>query len=71
VLVVRYGEEVGRSEVGGRSGFSWWREVVMGETGIGGGFFEKNIVRRVGNGRDTFFRMDSWLGGSPLYVCAV
>jgi len=33
-----------------------------------GGWFNDNIVRRVGNGVDTFFWTDSWVVGLPLCV---
>ncbi|KEH22809.1 hypothetical protein MTR_7g057840 [Medicago truncatula] len=69
VLVTRYGEKAGRLPVGGRSGSLWWREVAKIRDGIvvdGGGWFEESIERRVGNGVDTIFWTDSWLGGVPL-----
>jgi hypothetical protein len=37
--------------------------------GIGSGvgsWFDDNIRRVVGNGRNTFFLTDNWLGGAPL-----
>jgi len=35
--------------------------------GLGiGSWFEDNIRRVVGNGRNTFFWTDNWLGGVPL-----
>ena len=37
--------------------------------GVGSGlgsWFEDNTRRVVGNGRNTFFWTDNWLGGSPL-----
>lgn len=57
-LVDRYGEEVGRLAVEGRSGSLWWREVAKICDGVGvdgGRWFEDSIKRRVGNGVDTFF----------------
>jgi len=48
-----------------RSGSSWWREVAKIHYGIGvdgGGWFEESLVRRVGNGANTFFWTDMWLG---------
>ena len=41
VLVARYGEEAGRSQVGGRSVSYWWREIAkirdrVGDAGGGG-----------------------------------
>lgn len=57
VMVARYGEEAVRLVVGGLSGSLLWREVVKIRDGVhvdGGGWFEESIVRRVGNGVDTF-----------------
>jgi hypothetical protein len=69
VLVARYGEEAGRLAVEGWSVSLWWREVAKirdGESTDSGGWFEKSIVRRIGNGADTFFWTDPWLRGGPL-----
>ncbi|GAU19761.1 hypothetical protein TSUD_78870 [Trifolium subterraneum] len=33
-----------------------------------GGWFAESVVRRVGNGADTLFWSDPWLGGAPLSV---
>ncbi|MCI00433.1 cysteine-rich receptor-like protein kinase, partial [Trifolium medium] len=71
VLAARYGEVAGRSAVGGRRGSAWWREVSRirnGEGAVVGGWFVESIARRVGNGADTFFWTDPWLGGVPLSV---
>ncbi|MCH99671.1 receptor-like kinase, partial [Trifolium medium] len=71
VLVDRYGKVAGRLAVGGRSDSLWWREVSKirdGEGAEGEGWFEESIVRRIGNGVDTFFWTDPWLGGIPLSV---
>ncbi|GAU22997.1 hypothetical protein TSUD_98260 [Trifolium subterraneum] len=72
VLAARYGEEVGRLREGGRTGSAWWREIVRirDEEGDVGerGWFAASIERRVGNGVDTFFWTDPWLGGVPLSV---
>ncbi|PNY09289.1 cysteine-rich receptor-like protein kinase [Trifolium pratense] len=70
-LLDRYGEVVGRLAVGGRGGSAWWREVSRirdGEGAVGGGWFVESIERRVGNGANTFFLTDLWLGGVPLSV---
>ncbi|GAU25751.1 hypothetical protein TSUD_216830 [Trifolium subterraneum] len=56
------------SRVGG-SGSSWWREIVRirdGVEGLGGGRFGEGILKRVGDGTETFFWTDPWLGGIPL-----
>ncbi|GAU30753.1 hypothetical protein TSUD_145510 [Trifolium subterraneum] len=54
---------------GGTRGSSWWREVARIRDGggeAGGGWFEGNISRQVGNGSDTFFWTDPWVDGTPL-----
>jgi hypothetical protein len=69
VLVARYGLEHGRLREGGRGGSAWWREIVRIRDGVGGirdGWFGESVTRRVGDGSDTFFWSDPWLGGSPL-----
>ncbi|KEH24095.1 hypothetical protein MTR_7g103360 [Medicago truncatula] len=66
VLVARYGEEVG-----GRSGSSWWREIANirdGLGGVGGGWFRECVSSSVGDGGDTLFWHDPWLGGVPFCV---
>lgn len=32
--------------------FRWWKDVVNNVTGVEGGWFWKNLERRIGNGRD-------------------
>ncbi|GAU41139.1 hypothetical protein TSUD_288280 [Trifolium subterraneum] len=69
VLIARYGIERGRLREGGRSGSSWWREIVRirdGVADIGGGWFGESVVRKVGDGVGTFFWTDTWLDGIPL-----
>ncbi|GAU17962.1 hypothetical protein TSUD_330870 [Trifolium subterraneum] len=54
---------------GGRSGSSWWREIARirdGVADIGGGWFGESVVRKVGDGVETFFWTDPWLDGIPL-----
>ena len=71
VLVARYGEEAERLEVGGRSGSSWWREIAKirnGLGGVGGGWFQEGVSRLVGDGADTLFWHDAWLGVVPFCV---
>jgi hypothetical protein len=36
---------------------------------VGGGWFQKCVSRQVGDGANTFFWHDLWLGGVPLGVC--
>jgi hypothetical protein len=65
VLVARYGEVGGRLEVGGRSCSSWWREVGRIRDGggdIGGGWFAECVSKKLGDGSDTLFWYDKWLG---------
>ncbi|MCI03757.1 cysteine-rich receptor-like protein kinase, partial [Trifolium medium] len=48
---------------------SWWREIVRIRDGIGGlagGWFGESILKKAGDGSDTLFWTDPWLGGSPL-----
>ncbi|GAU20182.1 hypothetical protein TSUD_352460 [Trifolium subterraneum] len=71
VLVARYGEVAGRLAVGGRRGSAWWRVVsrIRDGEGVGGrGWFAEGVERRVGNGVETLFWSDPWLGGVPLCV---
>jgi len=71
VLVARYGDEVGRLDVGGRSVSSWWREVAKIRDGVGvegGGWFDECVSRKVGDGEDTYFWHDRYLGGVPFCV---
>ncbi|KEH15507.1 hypothetical protein MTR_0912s0020 [Medicago truncatula] len=65
VLVARYGEVGGRLEVGGRSCSSWWREVGRIRDGggdYGGGWFGECVSKKLGDGSDTLFWYDKWLG---------
>lgn len=69
MLVARYGEEAGKLVVIGQSGSLCSQEVAKIRDGVGvegGGWFEESILRRVGNGVNTFFWMDPWLGGVPF-----
>jgi len=69
VLVARYGEEAGRLEVGGRSVSSWWREIakIRDGNGVAGGrWFDDRVARRVGDGSNTLFWYDRWIGDLPL-----
>ncbi|GAU37415.1 hypothetical protein TSUD_361200 [Trifolium subterraneum] len=69
VLAARYGLERGRLCEGGMRGSMWWRELVRIRDGtgeLGGGWFRENIMRKVGDGSDTFFWTDPWLDGTPL-----
>ncbi|MCH81957.1 kinesin-like protein [Trifolium medium] len=71
VLAARYGVEKWCVRAGGRSGSSWWREIVRIRDGVddlGGGWFGESILKKVGDGSEAFFWTDTWLDGSPLCV---
>ena len=66
VLKARYG---GRLKEGGSNSSRWWRTICKVREGDGlavGRWFDDNIRRVVGNGRNTFFWTNNWLGGIPL-----
>ncbi|MCH86955.1 RNA-directed DNA polymerase (Reverse transcriptase), partial [Trifolium medium] len=69
VLAARYGVERGCLREGGRSASSWWREIARicdGVGDLGGGWFGECVTKKVGDGLDTFFWTDPWLGGIPF-----
>ncbi|KAK2367069.1 hypothetical protein QL285_065630 [Trifolium repens] len=69
VLEARYGVEQGRLREGGRMGSAWWREIGRIRDGVGGGrdrWFREGVVRKVGDGTETLFWTDPWVGGTPL-----
>jgi len=69
VLVARYGELGRRLEVGSRSVSSWLREVGRIRDrggGDGSSWFTENVSMKVGDGFDTLFWYDRWIGGVPL-----
>ena len=69
MLKARYGEVGGRIREGGRNSSTWWMMVCRFHEGIGegvGNWFEENIRRVVGDGRDTLFWYDRWIGDLPL-----
>jgi hypothetical protein len=69
VLAARYGMENGRLRAGGSRASVWWREVVRIRDEVGGprvGWFGESVTRKVGDGTDTLFWYDPWLGGIPL-----
>jgi hypothetical protein len=56
-------------EVGGRSVSSWWREIAKIRDGVGdveGGWFVERVSKKVGDGTNTFFWYDRWLGDTPF-----
>jgi hypothetical protein len=69
VLKARYREVGGRVQEGGRHASRWWRIMCLVRDGVGSGvgsWFDDNTRRVVGNGGNTFFWTDNWLGGAPL-----
>ena len=69
VLKARYGEVGGRIKEGGNNASLWWRMIYHVRKGVGSGvgnWFEDNTRRVVGNGKNTLFWTDNWLGGVPL-----
>jgi len=59
----------GRIKEVGRHDSRWWRSICKFREGSGAvarGWFDNNIRRVVGNGRETLFWTDNWLGGVPL-----
>lgn len=69
VLKSRYWEEGARLKVGGNLSSSWWRSLCRIREGVGNGvgsWFEENIRRIVGDGRETLFWYDNWVGEVPL-----
>jgi len=69
VLKARYGEEGGRLKEGCRHCSSWWQLMCRAREGLGEGvrrWFDENVRRVVGDGRNTFFWYDNWVGEIPL-----
>ncbi|KAK2456719.1 hypothetical protein QL285_004062 [Trifolium repens] len=68
VLVFRHRVVGGRLRDGGRRGSSWWREIAWIRDGgeLGGRWVEEHVLRRVGDGSETFFWTDLWLDEIPL-----
>jgi len=65
VLYSRFGEERGQIREGTRLGSAWWREIVKIRDGIGdegGSWFAESITKHIGNGFNTFFWSDFWVG---------
>ena len=71
VLQARDGEVRGRIREGGWESSVWWRMMCRIREGVGegvGNWFEDNIRCEVGDGRDTLFWYDKWIGDMPLRV---
>ena len=65
VLAARYGETDGRLRDGGSHASRWWREV---QVLCREEWFSDNVDRVVGNGVDTLFWTDVWVGEVSLSV---
>jgi hypothetical protein len=70
VLAAWYGEEVGRVKEGCQGSSSWWREITRIRNGEGlvKGWFDEGVEWRVGNGLETSFWSDLWVGEASLSV---
>jgi hypothetical protein len=69
VIRAKYGEEGGRVRFREGVGSVWWRninQIRMGAGLIDSRWLVDNIIRRVGDGRDTLFWVDPWLDECPL-----
>ncbi|XP_057770874.1 uncharacterized protein LOC130990667 [Salvia miltiorrhiza] len=51
-----------------RSKSSWWGKIVEGGRGVTAKWFENNLVRSIGNGRETLFWEHRWVGNQPLKI---
>ena len=54
---------------GGRNSSAWWRMLSSVREGVGEGvgrWFDDNTCRVLGDGRDTLFWYDTWVGDMPL-----
>ncbi|KAG5126932.1 hypothetical protein JHK82_027767 [Glycine max] len=47
-----------------RSTSVWWKDIMAIDEGDG--WFHRNVVRRIGDGRNTFFWLARWVGESCL-----
>jgi len=71
LLAARYGLECGHLLAGGREGSLWWREIVRIRDCLGsvfGNWYADNVRLKIGNGLNTLFWLDMWLGEVPLRV---
>ncbi|KEH24986.1 hypothetical protein MTR_6g011520 [Medicago truncatula] len=69
VLKARYGKG-GLSE-GDRHASVWWKSICRVRDGVSEGvgrWFDENIRRVAGDGRDTLFWYDNWIGDILLWV---
>ena len=56
-------------EEGGRYSSAWWWSICRIQEGLSEGlgrWFDDNIRRLIGDGRNTYFWHDNWVGNTPL-----
>jgi len=63
VLTVRYSVEDGRLCEGGRDVSVWWRDICTLRVD---GWFHSHVSRSIGDGKNTLFWTDVWVGGVSL-----
>jgi len=71
LLAARYGLEGGRLQAGGREESVWWREIVRIYDGLGSAlenWYVDNVRLKIGNGLNTLFWLNRWVGDVPLRV---
>jgi len=69
VLSSKYGETNGRVNRNGRHCSTWWRDLQIIDRGVWGiktGWFAEKLSRKIGNGEETLFWLDPWLGGRTM-----
>jgi hypothetical protein len=71
VLISKYGANiVGRVDLGDESkpwySSLWWKDVCSIGSNLGVDWFSANVTKKVGNGAQTSFWRDKWIGDSPL-----
>ena len=47
---------------------SWWKDITSLEVSVGVNWFNREVSKRIGNGLNTKFWHDSWVGIDPLRV---
>jgi hypothetical protein len=45
---------------------SWWKDICSTDTNLNLNWFAQQVVRKIGNGEDTSFWSDKWVGEMPL-----
>ena len=69
VLKARYGVVGGQIREGDKHASIWWNMIGRVSEGICegvGGWFDENVRREVGNGRNTLLWYDTWIGDTLL-----